>query len=91
MGIKSRIFGIDPDQALRIRRLLFASSTYFFCVLFVNYSIWMGLLPRLNYWHVIVGALALNLLFYLSIRWDFNLRFNDPSLTVPQMTVATIV
>lgn len=91
LGLKSLVFGPDADQALRIRRLLFASSTYFFCVLAVNYSIWQGLLPKLDYWQVIASALALNLMFYLAIRCNFNLGFRDPSLTIPQMAVATLV
>jgi diguanylate cyclase (GGDEF)-like protein len=89
--LKSLIFGRNPDQALRIQRLLLATSTYFFGVLVVNYCIWTGLMPNMDYRKVIAGGILLNLIFYLIIRFDFNLRAHDPSLTVPQMVIATSV
>lgn len=87
----SLIFGYEPNQRIRIQRLLFASTTYLFGVLLVQYCIWMGLMPKLDYRKVISGAVLLNLFFYLVIRFGLNLRTRDPSLTMPQIAVATAV
>ncbi len=84
------IFGDNPDQKLRIRRLFLAIGTYFFAALLAAYGIWKGLLPGLGYLQLLMGTLLPNLAFYLAIRFDFNARFNDPSLTAPQMIVGTL-
>jgi diguanylate cyclase (GGDEF)-like protein len=89
--VKALVFSRNPDQALRIQRLLMATSTYLFGVLFVHYCIWTGLIPNMDYRKVIAGAILLNLIFYLVIRFDFNLHARDPSLTAPQVLVATSV
>jgi diguanylate cyclase len=89
--IRSFIFGTDARQALRIERLLLASSTYCFGMFIVSYCRWYGLFPSGVYWPVLGGAIVLNLLFYVCIRFNWNLRARDPSLTIPQMLVASMV
>jgi len=85
------IFGGDKDQAVRIERLLLASSTYLFGIFIVGYCRWHGLFPAAPYTIVLGGALAFSLLFYAAIRLKWNLRASDPSLTFPQMLVASMV
>lgn len=89
--LRTLVFGRDAKQAIRIQRLLFASSTYFFCVLFVNYGIRTDLIRNVDFRFVIGAALAVNLIFYFLIRFDLNLRAKDPSLTIPQIGMATFV
>jgi diguanylate cyclase len=91
LPLRTLVFGHDPNQALRIKRLLYATTAYLVCTLFVNFSIWQGLVPSLDYWHVITAALLLNALFYAAIRGNWSLALRDPSLTIPQMAVATLV
>lgn len=85
------IFGKDNKQSVRIERLLLASSTYLFGMFIVNYCQLTGLFPDSPYWSVLGGALVLNFIFYVLIRSDWNLRCQDPSLTLPQMLVASLV
>jgi diguanylate cyclase len=89
--IKAFIFGDDPKQALRIERLFLASSTYFFGMAIVSYCRWHGLFPSAPYLPILTGALILNLLLYAAIRLNLNLRTRDPSLTLPQMLIASLV
>ena len=78
------------QQAIRVRRFLMASVTYLLALAIVA----LGVL--LNIWEshvlviyavVVVGA---SVLFYVLIRTGVNLRFADPSLTVPQITTAIV-
>jgi diguanylate cyclase len=91
MPIQLLIFGKNNKQAVRIERLLLASSTYLFGMFIVNYCRLTGLFPDHPYWSVLGGALALNFIFYILIRSNWNLRCQDPSLTLPQMLVASLV
>ncbi|TFW03291.1 sensor domain-containing diguanylate cyclase [Oxalobacteraceae bacterium OM1] len=90
-SLRTLVFGSDPRQALRIERLLLASSTYVFGMFIIAYCSWYGLFPPAAFWPVIGGAFVLNALFYVAIRFGWNLRARDPSLTVPQMLVASMV
>lgn len=89
--LKLLIFGHDPKQALRVQRLLFATSTYFFYLLLVSYGIGTGLIRNVDFHYVIGGAFVANLIFYLMIRFGFSLHARDPSLTIPQIALATVV
>ncbi|NEX59537.1 GGDEF domain-containing protein [Noviherbaspirillum galbum] len=89
-ALKAIIFGTDPKQALRIERLFLASTTYFFGMFIVSYCRWNGLFPSASYIPVLVGALILNLGIYAAIRLDWNLKTRDPSLTLPQMLIASL-
>jgi hypothetical protein len=85
-----RVLGSDFRQRLRIGRLLLASSTCLFGIFIVRYCRWYGLFPAGAYEAVLGSAIALNLVFYLLIRFDLNLGARDPSLTFPQMLVACL-
>lgn len=80
----------DPDQALRIRRLLMATIAYI-----LNASLaYFSYLAGITEWPAIAGFLIIiptvNIAFYIAIRTGFNLRFADPSLTFAQMCAATL-
>jgi diguanylate cyclase (GGDEF)-like protein len=80
----------DPNQALRIRRLLMASIAYI-----LNASLaYFSYLAGITEWPAIAGLLiiipAVNIAFYIAIRSGFNLKFADPSLTFAQMCAATL-
>lgn len=81
----------DPLQSVRIKRFLIA---------FASYSVWstialitflLGITPVSP--HVFslccLGIFLCNILIYAAIRSGFNKRFDDPSLTLLQMIVAT--
>jgi diguanylate cyclase (GGDEF)-like protein/PAS domain S-box-containing protein len=50
-----------------------------------------GLLPERAALQAVAASLAINLALYAAFRSSFNLRFADPSLTVPQIVIAIAV
>ncbi|MBK7051196.1 MAG: GGDEF domain-containing protein [Rhodoferax sp.] len=78
----------DRQQRQRIRRSLFASRVYGVCSLLVLYGVLVETIdPREG--TSLVGAFMLSCLcFYAVLRSGLNLRFDDPSLTLPQVLVA---
>jgi diguanylate cyclase (GGDEF)-like protein len=88
--LESLIFGRDDKQAIRIGRLLIATSIYFFGLFFVYCCISAGLMRSAYTLQVLAAAILLNLVFYLAIRFGVSLRASDPSLAIPQVTVAIL-
>lgn len=82
----------DKPQALRIKRHLMADV--FFIISFI--VIWMSReadLVFLSEFHMtgfFIVASAFQVLFYVLIRTGMNKLFNDPSLTIPQISVTLI-
>lgn len=81
----------DPKQALRIRRYLMAAGTSFLVVflLAVGYSQGLLELPVLAEVTLIIGALVA--LVYAVFRSGLNLRFPDPSLTMEQIVLSSMM
>lgn len=78
-------------MALRLQRFSLASATSLFMFALTFTAAEGGLLPDLNY-ALIAAEIALAIIvFYSAIRSGFSVRFKDPSLTVPQILVATTV
>lgn len=86
-----QIFPDDAKQALRLRRFFMAA---------LSYVIWIGLTfycYRLGLVEVSPGSFALavaltficNIAFFVILRSGLNQYWPDPSLTLPQMLVAT--
>jgi diguanylate cyclase (GGDEF)-like protein len=88
--LETLIFGRDNKQAIRIGRLLIATSTYFFGLLIAYCCISAGLMRGAYSLQVLAAAILLNLVFYLAIRFGLNLLARDPSLTIAQVTVAIL-
>jgi len=79
------------DQSVRMRRFMLACAAYACCVPLLAVAHLLGLValgPALR-----IGALMLgvNLALYLVFRSGSNQRFADPSLTWPQVVIATFV
>ena len=79
---------IDDKQRLRLRRLLLSVAVYLPCALMLLMVTWLGFLPRwfTPLWLAIFTVT--NTVFYALIKSGLNLRLNDPSMTMAQMTVA---
>lgn len=78
-------------MALRLQRFSLASATSLFMFALTFTAAEGGLLPGLDYVDVAVEIGLAILIFYTAIRSGFSERFKDPSLTVPQILVATSV
>jgi len=79
---------IGSQQALRLRRVVLGMVSYLFTLTLVAVYCYLGFyrLPvLLNYFCAIV---LLNVLFYVAIRSNFNLRFADPSMTLAQICLS---
>ncbi|RFA30144.1 hypothetical protein CAI21_08105 [Alkalilimnicola ehrlichii] len=81
----------DMQQRLRLRRFFMASATYLVTALLFVAAAVQGLIS-VGAVCIMVGAIILvNLFFYGVIRSGFNLRFRDPSLTMPQIAAANLL
>lgn len=84
------LLGTEPKQRLRLVQCGTAMLLVLGSVLNMHYLVWAGLAPRVAtaWWTlVLVGGFAV---FFLMIRSGRNLRFAEPSLTVPQMVFAIL-
>ncbi len=82
----------DPAQALRIRRFLIAFVAYFIWLILIVYCHFLDLI-RLSIGETAIlygGLIVINIGFFFVFRTGLNKKFSEPSLTVPQMVVATI-
>jgi len=78
----------DAQQELRIRRFFMSVVLYGLCCVPMALSVYHGIVP-LRVMQISLGAAALgNLALYLAIRLNYNKRFADPSLTMPQLVFA---
>lgn len=78
----------EPAQSLRIRRLGLSVFMYVMATVPLGIGAYFELTsPRLLVFLILFGTTA-NLAFYLLIRTGINLRFADPSLSLPQMLFA---
>ncbi len=79
------LLGQDKKQRLRALRSLMSASVYLICLLLQGYACWAGFM-KWDDAKWLSGVIVLNMLFWYGvIRSGQNLRFNDPSLTLPQM------
>jgi len=75
-------------QALRMRRFLIASTTYVLGFVMLALCSAIDLFPAGMLLTVGVAFLAVNVVFFSALRSGFNLRFDDPSLTLAQLCAA---
>jgi diguanylate cyclase (GGDEF)-like protein len=82
----------DPAQRIRLQRILMTIASY--ClgdILVLLYQIWGVLRLSLEKTLMLFGiSFALNLVFIYFVLTNRNLKFKDPSMTIPQMVVAAI-
>ncbi|RZL02193.1 MAG: sensor domain-containing diguanylate cyclase [Rubrivivax sp.] len=78
-------FGADPKQRLRIKRSLMAATVYLLCIGLQVYAYYAGYM-HLDDARLLSAACVGNIVFwYAVLRSGVNLRFNEPSLTLPQI------
>ena len=83
----------DARQTLRIRRFFMAAGSYLmwavliaFCAATGHYR--LSLLQTIQW--LCIGTLCINAFLYGIFRMGWNKKFKDPSLTMVQMTLATL-
>jgi diguanylate cyclase len=86
-----KILPEDAKQALRLKRFFMAALSYVLWISLTFYCYSLGLVDvtEAQFWIAVLAALACNLVFFVLIRSGLNLYWPDPSLTLPQMVVAT--
>ncbi|MFN4265793.1 MAG: GGDEF domain-containing protein [Aquabacterium sp.] len=78
----------DPKQRLRITRSLMSTLVFVICVGLIIYCSIIGLMDPAH-GTVLASLIALSSTgFYIAMRTGWNLRFSDPSLTLPQILAA---
>ncbi|MDO9003668.1 MAG: diguanylate cyclase [Aquabacterium sp.] len=82
------VFSSDPKQRLRIQRYMVAAVNFVICTVVLAYSVSVGAVNETAGWALGAYMMGSCLLFYGLLRSGFNLRFADPSLTLPQIMVA---
>jgi diguanylate cyclase (GGDEF)-like protein/PAS domain S-box-containing protein len=81
----------DSKQALRMQRYFIAAGSSLLAIgIFLACAV-QGALPRTAFLVATSLVLVAMAAFYAAFRSKLNLKFQDPSLTLPQMGVATIV
>ncbi len=82
------VLGRDAKQRLRITRSLLAGLVFFICLGVVFY---LSLLKEISPHDgkILASVISVSCLsFYIALRSGFNLRFAEPSLTLPQTLAA---
>lgn len=82
------VFSSDAKQRLRIQRYMVAAVNFVICTAVLAYAVSVGAVNATAGWALSVYTVGNCLLFYGLLRSGFNLRFADPSLTLPQIIVA---
>jgi diguanylate cyclase (GGDEF)-like protein len=85
------LLGTDRKQKLRIVRSLMAATAYIVCVALQLYACWLGYVDWVHA-EILSTVIVLNVsLWYGILRSGYNLRFKDPSMTLPQILSALTV
>ena len=86
-----KILPEDAKQALRLKRFFMAALSYALWIGLTYYCYSLGLVDvtETQFWLAALATLACNLVFFALIRSGLNRYWPDPSLTLPQMVVAT--
>lgn len=82
----------DPDQSLRIKRFLIAWGSYLMWMLLISYCHIQGMI-RMDIRSILIlfaCVLLVNVALYSLFRTGLNRRMKDPSMTLIQMSIATV-
>ena len=79
---------IVRQQALRLRRLMLGSISYFFTLALVVIYWRLGYFAAPVMFTYFAMVLALNAFFVTAIKTGFNLRLADPSMTLAQICLS---
>jgi diguanylate cyclase (GGDEF)-like protein len=85
------LLGDDPRQRVRAARCGLGCGLMLYSAASMTYFVLVGLAPAGPAAVLAVLGLGGMAGFYAAIRSGFNLRFADPSLTVPQMAFALVI
>lgn len=80
-----------PEQEVRLRRFFVGAGAHLMNLAFVGLCWALGFLGNHSFAVYGVGALAVNLIVYCTIRSGVNKRFKDPSLTFLQIAVPAML
>ena len=81
----------NEAQALRMSRFLMALATYGITIVLTSLASALGFVEWKAIWIMSAAIVTVNLGFYLLIRFDWNLKFKDPSLTQEQIFACCFV
>ena len=86
-----QLFPDDAKQTLRLKRFFMAALSYVIWIGISFYCYWLGFIDVSVHILVLAVSLALlgNVVFFVLLRTGLNRYWPDPSLTLPQMLVAT--
>lgn len=82
------LLSTDKKQRLRIRRSLLASLVFFISISSILFLSFMDRIAVSTAMILSVGMIVSCTAFYAALRSGFNLRFQEPALTMPQILVA---
>ncbi len=80
----------DPNQRLRISRLLIAGSIYGLCLGLLAYTVYHGYTKLPHALVLAIGILISNAIVYSALRSGWNIGRADPALAFPQVLAAQI-
>jgi diguanylate cyclase (GGDEF)-like protein len=81
----------DPKQRLRITRSLMAANVFIACCALQLYAAWIGFMDYADVYRL-SGVIVVNcLVWYGLLRSGYNLRFEDPAMTLPQILSALTI
>src|SRR5690348_11675543 len=85
------LFPDDAKQTLRLKRFFMAALSYVIWISISFYCYWLGFINVSVHILILAVSLALlgNVVFFVLLRTGLNRYWPDPSLTLPQMLVAT--
>jgi len=81
----------DHKQAVRIRIFLMAAGSYLVGYLVLTVSYFLGVIGPQPLKYLALPFVLPNIAFYTLFRTGLNLRFKEPSMTVAQIVMATLV
>ncbi len=81
---------INTDQKLRLQRLSMSCRSYLFTFSLVCFCWLQGMISVPIVIQYAVSVLLLNLIFFVLIKSNYNLRYSDPSMTFAQIIVSIV-
>jgi signal transduction histidine kinase/CheY-like chemotaxis protein len=81
----------NKDQSVRMRRHLMAVGTSLMVIVLTALCWWQDILDLTPFLQASAAILFFIALFYVLFRTGWNLRFADPSLTIPQIVASILV
>lgn len=80
----------QANQALRMKRLLMSCGSYIFTFTLICFCWLQGMLPGSIVLHYAISIILLNIIFFVLIKTNINLKFAEPSMTLAQVIVSIV-